>query len=191
MQSNGPVSTEKQAIKTALPLVQKCAKENNFAITTTKATLIIDSTLPYWFVEFELKPKDYTPSDIPSCAYEVAVWADTGKIYHHGQIQIGSLPNSINYDEKDFNFSLVNAIETAYPLVQEYAQENNRTLATGVVVRAFYVDSRPTWQIDVLFEPIKNHPHAFLDHPYGVYAYGVTVWADTGEIRSTSEQGWM
>jgi hypothetical protein len=79
------------------------------------------------------------------------------------------------------------AIDLALPIAQAYAQENNRTITT-VNSNIFYVDSRPTWQIDIHFEPIHTHEKAIQGHPYGIYAYCVAIWGDTGEIRHHNEQ---
>lgn len=93
------------------------------------------------------------------------------------------LPNCV-VDTKD------KAVKIALPLSQTYAKENNRTITT-IDSDVFYVYDRPCWQIMINFKAVKNHEHAFHDHPYGVYAYCVSIWADTGEIRSITEQSWM
>ena len=84
----------------------------------------------------------------------------------------------------------VDAVEKALPFAQVYAQENNRTITT-VDSEVFYVHDRPCWQITINFKAVKNHEHAFRDHPYGVYAYCVLIWADTGEVQAYNEQGWV
>jgi hypothetical protein len=180
-QSKGPVSTEDQAVKIALPLAKTCAKENNLAITTTKATLI-ESINPYWLVEFELKTDEYTDPAIKRYAYEVAVWADTGKIYHHGPTQVAIAPKAPkDSSEENVKITLDKAIEIALPLAQAYAQENNRTITT--IISSCYLNARSSWDFDIIFETIKSDKIDSSGGQYWIIGYQVSVWADTGEIQ--------
>ncbi|MCL2135666.1 MAG: hypothetical protein FWH37_09030 [Candidatus Bathyarchaeota archaeon] len=179
-----PVSTENQAIEIALPLAQTYAQENNFAITATKATFI-EATNSYWFVEVEFKIMEYTHSKIERVGYEVAVWADTGKIYHQGFMQIGidtQVPDGSS--EENVKITLDKAIEIALPLAQVYAQENNRTPTT--LSSNCYFDARPCWDIIVNFEVMEKETGEPFSEQYGVCGYYICIWADTGEIQSYS-----
>lgn len=174
------------AIEIALPFAQAYAQEYNRTLTTTKATLR-ETDRPYWFIEIGLETVENPESKyhLKTPGYEVTVWADTGEIYHQCVIP--------PYSEQDFKISLEKAIEIAYPITQVYAQNNNRTIATTVTGWAGYVDSRPCWQIDINFETMSGDEkalHLVHGHPYGIQAYAVTIWGDTGEVRSQNEQGY-
>jgi uncharacterized protein YpmB len=188
MQSNGPISTEKQAIKIALPLVKAFTKENNLATTTTKATFIESTNNPYWFVEIGLNTKENTDPNVKRYAYTVAIWADTGKIYHHGPMQITIGPKAPNDSrEENVKITLDKAIEIALPLAQAYAQENNRIITT--ITSSCYLDSRSCWCFDINFEAIKSDKIDSSGGQYWIIGYQVSVWADTGEIQSHNVAG--
>ncbi|MDR2204520.1 MAG: hypothetical protein LBE76_09580 [Nitrososphaerota archaeon] len=215
-QQTGLVSTDDQAIQIALPLAKTYAKENNYTITLTRASLG-ESTRPYWLVEIEFKTtenKDKQNSSIsifdlnqqsnifnaiesegyqsPSYlyevnyVYEVTIWADTGEIYHHGIMILNTRPNDSS-DMAEIRIPVDQAFEIALPFAQAYAQENNRTITTNVSVYAGYVNSRPSLQIDIYFEPIAYDQHSVQ---YYIHSYAVTIWGDTGEIRHHGEQGY-
>ncbi len=99
------------------------------------------------------------------------------------------------------------ALKIAMPLIEQYANENNRTIIT--VNASFYPSSRdlsgsrggssledlgkenvtwlssPCWQIDARFDPVKYED----DHEqYYTTGYCVLIWADNGEIRSGGPQ---
>jgi len=213
-QPNGPVSTDEQAIKIAIPLAKTCAKEKNYTITTPKATFR-ESTRPYWVVEIEFKTIENKDQQSPSIlifdlnqqssifnatkdenyqnpsylyTYEVTIWADTGEIYHHGIMTFRTLHDDLN-DVEEFGISVDQAFELALPFVQVYAQENNRTITTNVCIYAGYVNSRPTWIIEMNFETINDKQKH--DVQYYIYGYAVLIWGDTGEIRDHGVQGNM
>jgi hypothetical protein len=175
---NSSVSTENQAVEIALPLAQAYVKRTDhhkdYSITTTKASLK-ETDRPYWFIEIELKIERHECYCRPATGYEVAVWADTGEIYHHGPIWNGDTPFKISVDK---------AIETALPLAQAYAQENNHTITT--LTSSCYFDIRPGWDIIVNFEVIEKEKGESFGEQYGIGGYYVGIWADTGEIRTHS-----
>lgn len=83
------------------------------------------------------------------------------------------------------------AITIAMPIVEQYAEENNRTITTMVEASlSNYVDSRPSWQIDIKFDAIQRGEEHLKDVQYWIDAYQVSVWADTGEIKSHNVRGW-
>jgi autonomous glycyl radical cofactor GrcA len=176
------VSTGDQAIELALPFAQAYAEEHDFDIFTTKAAFI-ESTKSYWLVEVEFKVVE---SFVKSHGYEVAVWADTGEIYHHGQMSIRFWPwiDVQDDDVENVNFSVNDAIEIALSFAQTYAQDHNRTIVTRVNSNC-YLDYRPYWTFGIPFE----HTYGSLvdgqkiDEQYWVGGYRVSIWADTGEIR--------
>jgi hypothetical protein len=181
---NGFVSTENQAVEIALPLAQAYAQEYNLAITTTKATFI-ESNNPYWFVEIEFQVKEWEHSRIEKAAYEIAVWADTGKIYHHGSMQVivGSEAQN-GSSEENVKITLDKAVEIALPLAQTYAQENNRTTTT--LTSTCYLDTRPSWDVIINFEVIETEKGEPISEQCGISGYYIGIWADTGEIRTHS-----
>jgi len=69
------------------------------------------------------------------------------------------------------------AVEIALPIVQTYAQENNRTITTTKTT--LRESARPYWLVEIGLKDVEN--------PNGIYhlrttSYEVTMWADTGEI---------
>jgi hypothetical protein len=91
------------------------------------------------------------------------------------------------------------AVTIAMPLVEQYANENNRTITT---VEATFSDSshphrllgeiendtihRPHWEVEIEFKLLNDIDTGVQ---YWIHGYYVEVWADTGEIRHHNEQG--
>ncbi len=91
------------------------------------------------------------------------------------------------------------ALNIAKPLIEQYAEENNRTITS---MEATLRDSSPPisslgeieadtshrshWDVEADFEPV-NDVESGLQH--WIYGYHVDVWADTGEIRYHEAQG--
>lgn len=183
--STSPVSTDDEAIRIALPIVEQYIEENNRTITTVEAT-VRNSTQPYWFIEVGFEAMESRGYHDRSSAYEVSVWADTGEIWHHGPIWYNAWRNSPSASDENIKITVDEAIEIAMPIAEEYARENNRTITTMIEASlSNYADSRPSWQIDVKFEAVEE-----LGVQHWIDAYQVSVWADTGEIHSHNEQGW-
>ena len=184
------VSTTDDAITIAMPIVEQYAEENNRTITTAEATFR-NSTQPYWLVEVGLEVMETKAYHDRSGAYEVSIRADTGTVQHHGPIWVNARSNSISASDENITITVEQAIELAMPLAEEYAQENNRTITTMVEASlSNYVDSRPSWQIDIKFEAVQKGAEYWKNVQYWIDAYQVLVWADTGDIKSCSERGW-
>ena len=81
------------------------------------------------------------------------------------------------------------ATRIAMPFIEQNAKENNRMIAK---VNATFYDKtnhrpRPAWEIRARYLDVKD-----IDSPqHWIVGYCVLVWADTGEIRSVSEDGIM
>jgi len=182
--STGPISTTDEAIKIGMPIVDQYIEENNRTITTVEATLR-NSTQPYWFIQVEFEGIESRGYHDQSSGYEVSVWADSSEILQHGPIWHNS-PSATDENTKN---TVARAIEIAIPIAEEYIEENNRTITTMVEASLTnHTDSRPLWQIDVKFEPVKNGDYRDVQH--WIDAYTVSIWADTCEIRSHSARGW-
>jgi hypothetical protein len=181
MQPNGPVSTEKQAVGIALSLaqeyIQNSDQHKDYSIVTTKA-VFEEVDRSYWFVEIGFKVERDECRCIPASGYAVAVWADTGETDHHGPIY----HNGSKDVAGTFKVSVDRANEIAWPLVQAYAQENNRAITT--LNNGCILDNRPYYDVVAQFEAIENVKGETLGNQKGVGGYYVSVWADTGEIRS-------
>jgi hypothetical protein len=91
------------------------------------------------------------------------------------------------------------AVAIAMPLVEQYADENNRTITNveATFSESSYPDRllgetkndtshRPHWGVEATFEPL-NDIEVGVQH--WIDGYFVEVWADTGEIRQHNEQG--
>jgi antitoxin component of RelBE/YafQ-DinJ toxin-antitoxin module len=185
--SHWTVSTKEEANEIALPLAQTYAQKNNYTISTITTTLR-ETTKPYWLIETEFEPTKIAQYAINnetitiSYAYEVTVWADTGKIYHHSSITINPLTNAPNLSKENVKITVDEAIEIALPLAQTYAQKNNRTITTihSTCNLDSYLDSRPWWQITIGFEDGER-----IGSQMWVAGYTVRIWGDTGEIQDT------
>ena len=183
--STSPISTDDEAIRIAVPIVERYAEENNRTITTVEA-MLRDSSQPYWFVEAVLEPIDGRGYHERSVAYQVSIMADNGELWHHGPIWNNAWQNSSIWTMDKNIINVDKAIEIAIPIAEDYAKENNRTITTMVEASlSNYADSRPSWQIDIKFEPVDE-----LGVQHWIDAYQVSVWGDTGEIQSHNERGW-
>ena len=151
--TNGLVSTADQALEIAMPIVEQYAKENNRTITTVEATLRQSS---HWFIEVGFEAVEGKGYHDRSGAYQVSMWADSGEIWHHGPIWHNAWRN-VSASDEFIKLTVNEAIASALPIAEQYAQENNRTITTMVGASlSNYADSRPSWLIDVKFETIKS-----------------------------------
>ncbi|MCW3995383.1 MAG: hypothetical protein NWE98_04440 [Candidatus Bathyarchaeota archaeon] len=137
--------------------------------------------------------------------------------------------NSVNRDETDANLNPTNSTEAplclnnhtalltedealaiAMPVIEQYATENNRVIASinvtfSASVRDIYGSrtdnptplepingqSYPQWTIKASFKPTNNSPTSDNSpfHNSEISGYCVLIWADNGQIRSASVQG--
>lgn len=180
-QLNSSVSTEKQAIEIAFLLaqnyIQRPDQHKDYSIVATKA-VFEEADRPYWFVEIGFKVERDECYCIPASGYAVAVWADTGETDHHGPIYHNGPKDAVG----TFEVSVDRANEIAWSLAQVFAQENNRAMTT--MSSTCHVDTRPYWAVSIQFEAIENEKGELSGNQMGVGGYYVSVWADTGEIRS-------
>jgi hypothetical protein len=186
--STDPVSTTDDANRIAMPAIEQYAEENNRTITTVEATLR-NSTRFYWFIEAGFEAVEGKGYHERSCAYQVSVWEDTGEIWHQGPIWQNAWRN-VSVSDNLIKIPVDEAIAIALPVSEQYAKENNRTITTVEASLSNYVDSRPSWHINIKFEAVKNGEHYWKDAQYWIDAYQVSVWADTGDIQSHNERGW-
>jgi hypothetical protein len=188
--STDSISTSDDANKIAIPIIEQYAEENNRTITTVDATLRDSTHRSYWFILADFEATEGKGYHERSCAYQVSVWKDTGEIWHQGPIWQNAWRN-VSASDNPIKIPMDEAIATALPVSEQYAKENNRTLTSMIETSlSNYADSRPSWHINIKFEPVKNGEQYWKDAQYWIDAYQVSIWADTGEIQSHNERGW-
>jgi len=198
--SPSSVSTDDDAIRIALPIVEEYIEENNRTITNVEA-ILRNSTQPYWFVEAAFEPVEGRGTHDRTYAYQILVRPDTAEIWYHG-----TLSTVINFTSfPEVKIAADEAIRIAMPVVEQYAEEYNRTITPIVQARLsddsggrwnpdWNPDSRPIWSIGLGFEAVTWEQYQqYQDKEYRaqpwVDGYVVYVWADTGEIHSHLPQG--
>jgi len=117
-----------------------------------------------------VKSKKIVISAILLLAISVALCVGLGSTLSNSQAS-NTPPISVVYGEEE-------AVKIALPLVQAYAQENNRTLTTTKTI--LRETDRPYWFIEIELKTAENP-----DFKYHLQttSYEVAVWVDTGEIR--------
>ena len=108
------------------------------------------------------------------------------------------------------------ALKIAMPLIEEYAANHNRVISsvnatfwssvrdlggmrTGnpspyqPITDPHMILSYPQWSVDAVYEPTFDSlaPGHMPSTPEGwIYGFNVLIWADNGQIRSSTAQGW-
>jgi hypothetical protein len=99
--------------------------------------------------------------------------------------------------------SAAEAYRTAMPHITEYAKENGRLIM--VIDVTFWNSSRdssgkrgdtalsyPIWVVDAGFaKDFFSTEFTVEGYPQGVFGYEVSIWADTGEVRSEGAAGFL
>lgn len=115
--SPSSVSTDDDAIRIALPIVEESIEENNRTITNVEA-ILRNFTQPYWFIVARFEVVESKGYHDRSGAYEVTVWADTGEIWHHGPIWINAWRNSPGTSDENIKITVDEAIGIAMPIAE-------------------------------------------------------------------------
>jgi hypothetical protein len=157
-----------------MPYINQYLQENNRTDTNITARFATWQNRPYWVVTANFDTSSYTSNDYQYwiTAYEVAVHADIAEIDYKKVIGI------ISQEE---------ARSIAMPDIEKYATEHNRTIryVNATFCGGYPWQPRPTWEIKASYVMVQEGPEHWIP------AYGVLIWADTGEIWDSMPIGFF